>query len=75
MHYFSEPLNYVQILNFFKMLNFKNIFNRFKRNGYPSNIIDVYIKIFLNNVFIDKKVNAVPPKNELVCVVPFIEKK
>ena len=42
-----------------EILNFKNIF---KRNGYPSNFIDACIKIYLNQVFIDKKVYALAPK-------------
>ena len=43
------------------------------RNGYPCNFIDVCIKRFLNNIFIDKKVYAPKTKKELVCVQPFIE--
>ena len=34
----------------------------FKRNCYPCNFIDVCIKRFLNNSFIDKKVYALAPK-------------
>ena len=55
-----------------EILNLKDIF---KRNGYPYNFIDVCIKIFLNKIFIDKKVYALAPKKELVCVLPFIGKK
>ena len=55
-----------------EILNLKDIF---KRNGYPCNFIDVCIKRFLNNIFIDKKVYALAPKKELVCVLPFIGKK
>ena len=55
-----------------EILNFKDIF---KRNGYPYNFIDVCIKRFLNKIFIDKKVYALAPKKELVCVLPFIGKK
>ena len=46
----------------------------FKIHGYPCNFIDVCIKRFLNNVFIDKKVYDLAPKKELVCVLPFIGK-
>ena len=42
-----------------KILNLKDIF---KRNSYPCNFIDVCIKRFLNNIFIDKKVYALAPK-------------
>ena len=52
--------------------NLKNIFNR---NGYPCNFIDICNKRFLNYVFIDKKIYALAPKKELVCVLPFIGKK
>ena len=58
--------------NFEKILNLKDVF---KRNGYPRNFIDVCIKIYLNHVFIDKKIYAVAPKKELVCLLPFIGKK
>ena len=55
-----------------EIVNPKDIF---KRNGYPCNFIDICIKRFLNNMFIDKKVYALAPKKELVCVLPFIRKK
>ena len=55
-----------------EILNLKDIF---KRNGYPCNFIDVCIERFLNYVFIDKKIYALAPKKELVCVLPFIGKK
>ena len=53
-----------------EILKLKDIF---KRNGYPCNFIDVYIKRFLNNIFMDKMVHALAPKK--VCVLPFIGKK
>ena len=37
--------------------------------------MDVWVKRFLNNILIDKKVYAFAPKKELVCVLPFIGKK
>ena len=55
-----------------KILNLKEIF---KRNDFPCNFIDVYIKRFDSYVFIDKKIYALAPKKELVCVLPFIGKK
>ena len=55
-----------------EILNLKDIF---KRNGHPGNIIDVCTKICFNQVFIDKKIYALAPKKELVCVLPFIGKK
>ena len=54
-----------------EILNLKDIF---KRNGYVCNFIDVCIKSFLNNIFICKKIHALAPKKELVCVLPFIGK-
>ena len=55
-----------------EILNLKDIF---KRNCYCCNFIDVCIKRFLNIFFIDKKVLALAPKEELVCLLPFIGKK
>ena len=42
-----------------EILNLKDIS---KRNGYSFNFIDVYIKRFLNNIFINKKIHALAPK-------------
>ena len=53
-------------------MNLKDIFNR---NDYPGNFIDACINRYLNQVFIDKKIYALAPKKELVCVLPFIGKK
>ena len=55
-----------------EILNLKGIF---KENGYPGNFIDTCIKRYLNQVFIDKKIYALAPKKELVCVLPFIGEK
>ena len=52
-----------------------NLKDIFKRNGYPGNFIDVCIKRYLNQVFINKKIYAFAPKKELVCLLPFIGKK
>ena len=54
------------------MLNLNGIFIR---NGYPCNFFDVCNKRFLNDIFIDKKVYALAPKKELLCVLPLIGKK
>ena len=45
-----------------------------KRNGYPGNFIDVCIKRYLNQVFIDKNIDALASKIKLVCVLLFIGK-
>ena len=55
-----------------EILNLKEIF---KRNGYSYNLNDIFINRFLNNIFIYKKVYALAPKKQLVCVLPFIGKK
>ena len=55
-----------------EMLNLSDIF---KRSGYPCNFIGICIKSFLNNIFINKKVYALAPKEELVCLLPFTGKK
>ena len=55
-----------------EILNLKYIF---KINGYPGNLIDASINRYLNHIFIDKKIYALAPKKELVCVLPFTGKK
>ena len=45
-----------------------------KRSGYPPNFIDKCVKMFLDKIFIEKKVFSVALKKELVCVLPFIGK-
>ena len=55
-----------------EMLNLSDIF---KRSGYPCNFIGICIKSFLNNIFINKKLYALAPKEELVCLLPFTGKK
>ena len=55
-----------------EILNLKGIF---KRNGSPCNFIDVCLKRCLSHDFIDKKIYALAPKKELICVLPFIGKK
>ena len=56
----------------FELFHLKDIF---KRNGYPCNFIEICIKRFLSNIFIDKKVYAFASKKELACLLPFIERK
>ena len=55
-----------------EIIHLKDIF---KRNAYPSNFIDNCIKMFLDKIFIEKKVFSVAQKKELVCVLPFNAKK
>ena len=61
----------------FKLRFVFNIFcQEISWNGYPCNFIDVFIKTFLNNIFIDKNVYALATKKkELICVLSFIGKK
>ena len=73
---FTLLLRAFQLCSNFKLfhqeiLNFKN---NFLKNGYPFNFIDVCIKRFLNNIFIDKKIYFLAPEKELVCELPFIGK-
>ena len=52
-----------------------NLNGIFRRNGYPCNFSNVCNKRLLNNIFRHKKVYALAPKKELVCVLPLIGKK
>ena len=56
-------------MNFFIKTSFSSVLRTWL------SLIDVCIKRFLNYVFIDKKIYALAPKKELVCVLPFIGKK
>ena len=55
-----------------EILNFEDTF---KINRYPCNFIDVCIKGFLSNIFIDKKVYALSFNKLFVWALPFIGKK
>ena len=52
----------------------KKLKDIFKRNGYPISFIDKWVKRFLDKVFIEKKTFLTASKNQLVCVLPFIDK-
>ena len=45
------------------------------KNGYPSNFVGICIKTFLNGLFIDKRIYEWPSKNEVICLLPFTDKK
>ena len=42
--------------------------NIYKKNGYPSNFVDICVKTIVDRLIIDKKVFALVAKKELVCV-------
>ena len=52
----------------------KKLKDIFKRNGYPISFIDKWVKRSLDKVFIVKKTFLTSSKNQLVCVLPFIDK-
>ena len=55
-----------------EILKLKDIF---KRNGYPTSVIDNCVKRFLDKDFIKKKTFLTACKKQLVCVLLFIGKK
>ena len=42
-----------------------------KRNSYPHNLVNHCIKKFLNKLFVQRDLNFMVPKRELVCVLPY----
>ena len=73
---FTLLLRAFQLCSNFKLFHQEilTLKNNFLKNGYPFNFINVCIKRFLNNIFIDKKIYVLAPEKELVCVLPFIGK-
>ena len=61
---FTLLLRAFQLCSNFKLFHQEilTLKNNFLKNGYPFNFINVCIKRFLNNIFIDKKVHALAPK-------------
>ena len=46
----------------------------FKHNNYPKNVVNQFIKEFLNKLFIKKDLNFMVPKWELTFVLPYSAK-
>ena len=67
--YFSICSNYA--LFHVEVLQFKKIF---LRNGYPSNVIDLCIKKFLDKIFTKKPIKYHVPKKEFYIVLPYLGK-
>ena len=44
----------------------------FKRNSYPSNLVENAISIFLKQLYVPKKVVLTVPKKELLLILPFM---
>ena len=44
----------------------------FKKNGYPSGIIELSIRIFLNRLYVPKQIYSTAPKMELLIILPFL---
>ena len=61
--------------------NYKN-FNReiktlksiIKRNSYSHNLVNHFIKKFLNSLFVERDLNFTVPRRELICVLPYLGK-
>ena len=47
----------------------------FENNGYPKSFVDLRIKKYLDKVFIKEKLVLKAPQKELICVLPFLEKR
>ena len=47
----------------------------FENNGYPKRFVDLFIKKYLDKVFIKKEVVLKASKKELICALPFIGDK
>ena len=64
---FFRAFKLYSIFEFFyqEILNFKDTLKE----------MVICIKVFLSNIFIDKKVYALAPNKEFVWVLPFIDKK
>jgi len=44
----------------------------FKRNGYPSSLIETSIKVFFEKFYVPKRVVLTVPKKELLVILPFM---
>ena len=44
----------------------------FKKNSYPSSIIELSIRTFLNRLYVPKLVYSTAPKKELLIILPFL---
>ena len=44
----------------------------FKKNGYPSGIIELSIRIFLNRLYVPKQIYSTAPKKELLIILLFL---
>ena len=45
-----------------------------KHNSYPHNLVNHYMKKFLNKLFVQRGLNFMVPKKELICVLPYLGK-
>ena len=45
-----------------------------KHNSYPHNLVNHCIKKFLNKLFVQRGLNFMVPKRELICVLPYLGK-
>ena len=45
-----------------------------KRNSYPHNLVNHFIKEFLNNLFVERDLNFTVPRRELIFVLPYLGK-
>ena len=67
----------VMICSSYRTLHFEilKLKQSFRSNGYPKYLDDRCIKIYLHKVFIKRPNICIVPKQELVCVSPFLGRK
>ena len=56
----------------FEILKLKQIF---RSNGFPKTLVDRCMKMYSRKVFIKRPNICIMPKNQLVCVFPFLDRK
>ena len=55
-------------------LEIKKLRDIFKRNGYPSSLIEMCIRTFFQKLYVPKQVYITVPKKQLLIILPFLGK-
>ena len=71
--YFTEVSGYAPIIRTFigEIETLKSIL---KHTSYPHNLVNHCIKKFLNKLFVQRGLNFMVPKRELICILPYLGK-
>ena len=67
----SNSCNEKDFIVLFKIETVKSIL---KRNSYCHNLANHCIKTFLNKLFVQRDLNFMFPKRELICIIPYLGK-